>query len=278
LSLLAAVLHVQADRALPSWLGRAAQAWLLEQIRRTDPVLAGSLHGGQTRRPYTISGPRGQGTGRWLRITSLSADLAAVLSDTILPTLRGQSLKLAGVEIGIRAVETATHAWAGCSDYETLARLAFESESLPAPGFEFDTPTTFHHDGLAVPVPLPSLVYGSLIRAWDSFSPLPLPTSLLPFVERCVGIARHRIATRMVQFGGSERHVGFIGTACYVVVPQPSSGLSPGEYRQRVQLLDLLTRFAFYSGVGARTAVGMGQVRPLSQLDQRSEDGEKPQS
>ncbi len=278
MSLLAAVLHVQADRALPSWLGRAAQAWLLERIRCAAPKLAEALHDGQMRRPYTISGPRGQGTDRWLRITSLSVDLTMLLSDAILPALRGQSLKLAGVEICIRAVETATHAWAGRSDYEALARLAFDSESLVAPGLEFSTPTTFHHDGLAVPVPLPSLVYGSLIHAWDSFSPLPLPAPLLPFVERCVGIARHRIATRMVQFGGSEQHVGFIGTACYVVVPQPSSGLSPGEYRQRVQLLDLLTRFAFYSGVGARTAVGMGQVRPLSQLDQRSEDGEKPQS
>jgi CRISPR-associated endoribonuclease Cas6 len=276
--LLAAVLHIQTDRALPSWLGRAAQAWLLERIRRAAPKLAETLHDGQPRRPYTISGPRGQGVDRWLRITSLSADLSALLSDPILPALRGQSLKLAGVEIGIRAVETATHAWAGRSDYEALARLAFDSESLRAPGFEFSTPTTFHHDGLAVPVPLPSLVYGSLIRAWDSFSPLPLPVPLLPFVERCVGVARHRIATRMVQFGESERHVGFIGTARYMIVPQAKSGLSPEEYRQRVQLLDLLTRFAFYSGVGARTAVGMGQVWPLSQLDQWSHDGEKPQS
>ena len=264
MTLLAVVLHVQAEQpqTLPRWLGRAAQAWLLGEVQRVDPALADRLHGGQVRRPYTISGPRGDPPDRWLRITSLSADLTAILSERILPQLNqgDTSLHLAGAEIRVTGVDSAAHEWAGRSDYETLARAAFDSPRLQV-DFEFATPTAFHHNGLVIPLPLPALVYGSLIQAWNSFSPLPLPVSLDGFAGRSVGIARHRIATRMVQFGPAEQHLGFTGSAHYTVMPQAQTGLTPDEYRQRVQILDLLGRFAFYAGVGQRTPVGMGQVR-----------------
>src|SRR5207247_1043338 len=102
-----------------------------------------------------------------------------------------------------------------------------------------------------------------LIHAWNLFSPLPLPVPLLEFVERCVGVARHRIATRMVQFGDSERQIGFTGMSSFILMRRERTGLSVDEYRQRAQTLNLLTQFAFYTGVGVRTAVGMGQVRPF---------------
>ena len=263
MSLLAAVVHIHSEQALSLWLGRAAQAWLLEAVRRVDPALAESLHGSQSRRPYTISAPRGDLADRWLRITSLSADLTAVLTESILPRL-DQPIRLADAEIRVTAVETGEHPWAGRSDFETLARESFEPGSPgPRPGFEFATPTAFHHDGLIVPLPLPALVYSGLIHAWNAFSPLPLPVSLDGFAGRFVGVARHKITTRMVQFGQSEGHIGFTGIVSFAIAPQERTGLTPDAYRQRVQALDLLTRFAFYAGIGLRTAVGMGQVRPL---------------
>jgi CRISPR-associated endoribonuclease Cas6 len=263
MSLLAAVIHLHPAQALSPWLGRAAQAWLLESVRRVDPALAGTLHGGQSRRPYTISAPRGEPADRWLRITSLSADLTAVLTEAILPRLDGP-IRLADAEVRVAAVETGGNPWAGRSDFETLARAAFDPGSLDLhPGFEFATPTAFHRDGLIVPLPLPVLIYGGLIHAWNSFSPLPLPVVLDGFAERCVGVARHRIATCMVQFGSSERCIGFTGTASFAILPQERTGLTVDEYRQRAQALDLLARFAFYAGIGVRTAVGMGQARPL---------------
>jgi CRISPR-associated endoribonuclease Cas6 len=261
MALLAAVVHLSPGETPTPWLGRAAQAWLLESVRRADPTLADSLHTGQGRRPYTVSAPRGSDGDRWLRITSVDADLSAVLTDAVLPELRGP-LRLAGSELTVTGFEIEKHPWAGQSAFETLARCAFDAAEPPSHlNLEFATPTAFHRDGLTIPLPLPALVYGGLIHTWNLFSPLPLPVPLLDFVERSVGIARHRLATRMVQFGNSERHIGFTGAASFVLLGRTNLPMS--EYRQRAQALDLLTRFAFYTGVGVRTAVGMGQVRPI---------------
>ncbi|MEP7289687.1 MAG: CRISPR system precrRNA processing endoribonuclease RAMP protein Cas6 [Chloroflexota bacterium] len=272
MSLLAAVIHLQAPQTtIPRWLGRAAQAWLLQEIRRVDPPLASWLHTGQTsesqqsRRPYTVSVPRdnNQTNECWLRITSVSPDLSGVLREKILPTL--VTIPLAGLTFQVASVQVDSHDWAGQSDFETLARVAFSMPDIDkiTLGFEFATPTAFHSAGLTVPLPIPALVYGSLIHAWDSFSPVPLPVTLGDFVTQSMGIARHRIATQMVQLGEQQRQIGFMGTARYMFVPQEKSGILQDEYRQRLQTISLLTQFAFYVGIGVRTTVGLGQVRPL---------------
>ncbi len=258
--LLAAVIHLAPDPPLPVWSGRAGQSWLLNAVRRLDPALADWLHAGQNRRPYTISVPRGGADARWMRITSLSADLSTLLRDRLLPEL--QSVALVNNVFPVTTIQIADHPWAGSSDFETLARSAFAG----APdrfGFEFATPTAFHHEGLSVPLPVPTLLYGSLIQAWNSYSPVPLPLEMGGFVTRHVGIARHRMVTHMVQFGSSERHVGFTGSVTLMLTPQEKTSLSPDSYRQHLQVLHLLTLFAFYAGVGIRTTVGMGQVHQV---------------
>ena len=258
MSLLAAVVHLAPEKPLPPWLGRAAQAWLLKTVRESAPELADRLHGGQARRPYTVSVPRGDPP--WLRITSASDDLTTLLLERILPNL--DQLNLAGIDIGVRSFETQGHTWSGRSEFETLAHEAFDGDT-PTPTFEFATPTAFHQHGLSVPLPIPTLVYGSLIQAWNSFSPLPLPIRLDDFLQSSVGISRHRIATHMVHFGALQQHVGFTGEVSYLFLPAEKTVYSPDEYRQRVQTIDLLTRLAFYVAVGVRTSVGMGQVRLL---------------
>ena len=261
MSLLAAIVPVNAPNGRLPWLGRVAQAWFLAQVRRVDPVLASALHGGQSRRPYTIGILRSE--ERYvLRVTSLSAILTDLLIARVLPDL-GAGATFANIEVRFGSPQIENHPWARRSDYEQLARTAFaDSLTEPlTPGFEFGTPTTFHSGGLNVPLPLPSLVYGSLIQAWNTFSPVALPVSLQPFVADYVAIARHRISTRSVK-SGDQLHVGFTGTVRYALVRQEKTGLSPDEYRRHVQVINLLAQFAFYAGVGAHTSMGMGQARP----------------
>src|SRR5258707_15388783 len=117
-----------------AWLGRAAQAWLLNEVRRVDPALATWLHGSERRRPYTISAPRGDGDQYWLRVTSVNADLTALLIDKIFPAL--ETIKLVGIDLVVKRIQIDGHEWAGQSDFETLARIAFDSMPETVPGFE----------------------------------------------------------------------------------------------------------------------------------------------
>ncbi|MCC7446699.1 MAG: CRISPR system precrRNA processing endoribonuclease RAMP protein Cas6 [Anaerolineae bacterium] len=255
MSLLAAVIHLSSDKPLRASPGRAAQAWLLDTVRQADPAFAHVLHSGQSRRPYTVGFlPRES----ILRITSVSHDLSRLLIDVILPRL--QAIRLAGVEATITAIQTDGHPWAGRADYEALARTAFDNRDTRQWRMEFATPTAFHHNGMDVPLPLPALVYGSLIQAWNTFSPIPLPVHLGGFIDQAMGIARHRITTRVAQFGKAEQHVGFVGTVNYIIKPT----LTVDEIHPYVSIVHLLTQFAFYTGVGIRTTVGMGMVRPLT--------------
>lgn len=262
MSLLAATIPIDSPVGRLPWLGRAAQAWFLTQVRRADPALADALHDGQSRRPYTIGAVKTEDR-YFLRVTSLSTVLSDLLTGNILPNV-GTGATLAGIEVQFARYHIENHPWAGRSDFEQLAREAF-TKAIPesfAFGFEFATPTTFHSGGLNVPLPLPSLVYGSLIQAWNTFSPVALPVSLQPFVSDHVAVARHRISTRLVR-SGDQQYVGFTGIVRYALSRQDKTALSPDEYRQRVQALNLLTLFAFYAGVGAHTSMGMGQTRGI---------------
>ena len=48
-------LRPKAPATVPANLGRAAHAWLLDQVRAADPALAGELHKGAGPRPFTVS-------------------------------------------------------------------------------------------------------------------------------------------------------------------------------------------------------------------------------
>jgi CRISPR-associated endoribonuclease Cas6 len=90
-----------------------------------------------------------------------------------------------------------------------------------------------------------------------------LPVQVGDFVEQYVAVARHRIATKVVRFGDKEQHIGFVGKVSFAILPPEKTKLTADEYRQRVRVIGLLTEFAFYVGIGIRTTVGMGQVRPI---------------
>src|SRR5258706_13610038 len=132
------------DGPLPRWPGRAVQAWLLDIIRHADPPLAESIHqsgSGSNRRPYTISVisaaaekendsypvESGSDEGYYqnkyiLRITSVSADLTAVLAEILSPqTLTSREIRLNGINIQISPTPADENRWSGQSSFEKLA-------------------------------------------------------------------------------------------------------------------------------------------------------------
>jgi len=119
----------------------------------------------------------------------------------------------------------------------------------------FASPTVFRSGGANVPLPLPGMVFESLVRRWNAFAPLQIPLEIRRFADEAMVIARYHLHTERVAFGEEgERgaYPGFVGTCGYSFLVHD---------RYWLGLIHLLAAFAFYAGVGARTTMGLGQVR-----------------
>jgi CRISPR-associated endoribonuclease Cas6 len=157
--------------------------------------------------------------------------------------------------------------WAGCASFEDLYVNASDTEKQFT--FQFATPTFFKRGGgpaypdLLVPLPLPDLVFGSLLRNWNQFSPSSFVEANL-LKEICshhLEMTHHRITSQLARLvfqrdEGQYRTMtfpGFVGSCSFRLVELHD--------RTVIKTLNALADFAFYAGVGAKTTMGFGVVR-----------------
>ena len=152
--------------------------------------------------------------------------------------------------------------WAASDDYQSLAaRYLLPSGPLPASRWTFvlASPTAFRSQGQTQPLPLPGLFFGSLVKRWNAFAPVALPEEgVKRYAEEMVVISRFslRSAPGWDRGQGERRglRIGSIGKIAYS---------ARNRDRYWLSALGLLAAFALYSGVGAQTTMGMGQVRRM---------------
>ncbi|HID61244.1 MAG TPA: CRISPR-associated endoribonuclease Cas6 [Anaerolineae bacterium] len=271
--LIAAVLTLRPlqPATLPANLGRATHAWFLSQVRAADHTMAETLHQADATRPFTLSnlwGTERPSEGQitlspeqtyFLRLTSFLPELSVLLREQVLSSLP-ETIELTGVPL--RLMETTTdpaqHPWAGTTTFEELIQEHTLALRSPPPRLilRFASPTVFRSSGVNVPLPLPALVFGSLLQKWNAFAPLRLPSEVRRFAEKTMVVSRYRLRTERVVFGEEgerEAYPGFVGMCSY-------------SFRVRdrywMGLIHLLAAFALYAGVGARTTMGLGQTKP----------------
>ncbi len=269
--LLSLVLTVEAEQAgvLPSWLGRAAMAAFLGAVAERDPALAESLHEGeQALRPYTCStlcgipAQQGQmavrpGTRGWLRLTSIGGDLTAFFLEHL--AAPGWRLTLEGVPFRVvrATADPREHPWAGAGHMEALAGQYLLAREDPPWRLvlRFASPVAFRSGERTVPVPLPDLVFGSLVDRWNAFGPVRLPAEARRFGEACVGMSRFRLQSQAVRAKDEAWRIGARGEVTYTILRRD---------RYWASVMVLLSEFAFFSGVGILTTAGLGQVRRVA--------------
>lgn len=253
---------------LPASLGRASQALLLRLIDQRDPALAEEIHAGAGLRPYTASnlvlGVRRQGSlqvsagqSGWLRFTGLTAAvsghlLAIAASPPASVELDGQPFTVTGA-----TVNPAEHPWAGQTSYQDLAApylLGGRERIASRIRLEFAGPTTFRSQGRNVPLPLPELVFGSLLDRWQAFAPIALHPDTRRFAAEAVGLSQYHLRSRGIPVKDGYTQIGFTGAASFLALNRD---------RYWLNVLHLLAAYAFYSGVGSGTAAGQGQARAV---------------
>jgi CRISPR-associated endoribonuclease Cas6 len=141
----------------------------------------------------------------------------------------------------------------GRTSYETLAALQLLQGQGPARklSLDFHSPTSFQSKGMHIPVPLPNLLFGSLVDRWNSFSPITLSPEVRRFGEEMVALSHYRLESEVVVQKNGAPIIGSVGRATYTAL---------GGDRYWLATMQMLADFAFYSGVGVKTTTGMGQV------------------
>jgi CRISPR-associated endoribonuclease Cas6 len=165
------------------------------------------------------------------------------------------------------AVGAGEASWSGWTSY---ARLLEQSQQRPARSLarlrlEFDAPTAFGgvdrswgREMTLVPEPL--RVFGGLARRWQHFAPGSLAEAiemeaLSQYLEERVRVEEYALHTQRLHLRQAQL-LGFVGRCTYLLPPDDA------DDRLRRQA-HLLADYAFYAGVGQKTAQGMGRARRL---------------
>ncbi len=269
------------ETPLPDWWGRAAHALLLDVVRQADDTLAAGLHenaqaeANNLVRPFTASTLSGKlikgaldPAGSYsLRLTAFRPDVAEVLAaaastGALAP---GKKVELDYIPFEVTAVQPCLpgsppsspekrSAWAAASSYQELS-APYLLAKQPAPrrlSLQFNSPTTFKSGGRHVPMPLPELVFGSLLERWNAWAPITFPAEVKRYAAECLAVSKYALETRPVPMKSGGLRVGAVGRISY-------ASLNYDQYWMSV--LAVLAAFSLYCGVGAGTSSGLGQAR-----------------
>ncbi|MDW8060809.1 MAG: CRISPR-associated endoribonuclease Cas6 [Thermomicrobium sp.] len=250
------------DALLPPFLGRATHALLLRRIGAVDPELATRLHEPNETRPFTVSvleeGIRlGRRETRVLVGTPLHVRLT-VLEDELEPTFRRAFAPGSKVEIESLALRVGTAREDARADgvlqrisyAQLIEDFLYAGRDLPHRlTLRFVSPTTFHQRDRHLPLPLPQLVFGGAAERWNAYAPVYIAPEIVRGFER-IRIGAYALRTRLVETG-QGKVIGFLGWCDFRLeaVDRPVSAAAW-----------MLATFANYSGIGQKTAMGLGHV------------------
>ncbi len=253
-------------RTLPLWWGRAAHQLLLDLVERINPELAGQLHQQSQLRPFTVSNLMGHftlngftaGGSYTLRFTAFSAALSTCFEQMLAAgmLLPGQTLMLDYLPFTISSITTdaTTNPWAGKTNYASLAAPWLSAAQMPARrvALRFGSPTGFKSHDLAMPLPLPELVFGSLLNKWNAYAPITFSDEVRRFARECLAVSRFELSSRSIPVKDLGLRFGAVGMVSYHAV-------NPDRYW--LSIINTLAAFSCFGGVGAATSYGMGQTR-----------------
>ncbi len=273
---------------LPPTMGHYIHAVFLDISRQMDDKMAERLHADQPYKPFTVSPLQGKfdkhgkgkisiraGTECWVRFTILDDHLLSAVVRFFLDS-KSSMLRLGDSIFQITEVTTdrgdANGSWSACTTFEEIIDGSSPFDKLSV---RFYSPTAFkvHNQSANLAqnhvFPDPLHCFQSWLRKWNALSKIHVDErKLLEFVQQHLQLSRYSIKTKIMNFGGYKQ-LGFIGDCEYRFVNGMSSGGSSGTNGRSKDLLkqaEALARFAFYSGTGYKTTMGMGQTRRQSSV------------
>jgi CRISPR-associated endoribonuclease Cas6 len=193
---------------------------------------------------------------------------AAFLIPSFAATIRLQDISFAVEEV---ITMPRADGWTG---YTTFAELRDQARDDRSIALCFYSPTAFSlgdtHIGKRFTLfPEPWRVFDSLCRKWNEFATAPFDAKQVrAWVEANVWISKYTLHTEMLHFDRFSQK-GFVGSVVYEI---------KSDDAEMTRMVNALTDFALYAGVGYRTAWGMGQARRLHRLSPQEPKSDNGQS
>lgn len=257
-------LESESDVTLPSHLGRANYAETLRRLGEADESLAARIHDGNGPKPITCSGLLNapfnredtvieKGKPYYARITGLTQEVSQLIESTLLATPPDRwELDHHVLRVSEVVCDAESNPWTGRTGYAELASAQVSAARLERRvAMRFASPTAFKSGGMTAPVPLPGLVFGSLVDRWNAFSPIELNPETRRFGEEMIAISRYKLQSRPVRQKNGALRMGGVGEVTYAAL---------GADRYWLGVMHMLAAYALYSGVGVQTTTGMGQT------------------
>ena len=227
-------LTLQPDLPFPKDSNRAIHALFFQWIANVNAKLAQTLHNSHNL-PLTIS-------SRILRDKRLEIRITLLTRQLLSPLLLGLNQDL-GQKIAIAKIPCLLELQIDLTSTSSYKNL-FNTPPERTVRFRFYSPTSFKHNGCIQPFPLPELVFSNLLRRWNTFAPAEYH---FPKVEWRGMTAAYNLKTKVIKKEVTE--IGSLGWVKYEF-----------KDKEQARIATILANFANFSGVGRKTALGMGRV------------------
>ena len=270
------ILYIESHDPLPEvFLGREVQAWFLKAVQEITPTVSRKLHDQDGHKPYTVSDVyhlpeelRGVSPAPLIiRINAYEDSLEELLAGRFIKRLP-EEMRLWYRLLRIRGFSCSADEspWAGQLSYQSIAHTAQELEELGL-RLEFVSPTGFRSNGKDIAEPLPAHVFRGCMQKWNHYAPaeMRMHPDLPRFIEDCLTArAREDFELQRITFAQGKRGgaVGFTGSVDFAI-QQPHASLEwLMDFPSWAAQVRALAMYAFFSGVGHHTTVGLGQTFP----------------
>ncbi len=257
------------DGELPMLAGELAHAAFYAIVQGVNPVLARQMHDAQGRSAFALSPLHGfwrsrqdkrihvqAGATGWLRVSLLDDALFEAVQEHLLRSAL-PAIRLGNVHLAITAAYGApgSHPWCG---YATLDDLRAQRMTPDSWTLEFASPTAItwkaaDNGARRIEVfPQPRMAIAGLRSRWDKLTGETWGRELEEWVERnvVVGTIWHW-QTENFPFQ-KQNYRGGMGKLEYRVLD--------GSAADNVAQVHRLLTMAFYTGIGYKTTLGLGQV------------------
>ncbi|WP_448561804.1 CRISPR-associated endoribonuclease Cas6 [Trichothermofontia sp.] len=246
--------------------GRHLHALFLDLVRSVDPELATMLHQQEVDKAFTLSPLQvGQrvghvlqwqhdraipaGTPCWWRISLLDDALFRRLGHLWLKLSPAKVWRLGGADLQVVSVlgtRQSQQPWASFATYAELYEGASDQERQIH--LQFSTPTTFRQTKFDAALPTKEAVFQSLFYRWHKYSGIAFDKAILEPIYPSFFDIRTEIAIE-----SRSKFIGCVGTVTFQILGEVEPEI--------VKQINALADFAFFSGVGRKTPMGMGMVK-----------------